>query len=183
MLPVSLCLLGDAAHTSTHPRQGSHNRPKYRYCQSPMTFTGVTYRSMGERFYGWRNDSKAAASPRPSPAWVTAHMSWDLEHTAQPASSSASFPGAAVGLNLLPAAADCCCFQAGGLDWVFAACLPQGSSLQLSSSERNSQLSFLPLAERGLENLVSFRGFLLRELPCRMEYFYRVDTSLLWIFL
>lgn len=54
--------------------------------------------------YGWwityrsRNYSKTAASPKPSPAWVTAHRAVNLEHTAQSAGWSAgwrvSSPGA-----------------------------------------------------------------------------------------
>lgn len=39
---------GDTTPTSTHPRQGSHKRPKYGYHRSP-TCVGVSYRIMGEK--------------------------------------------------------------------------------------------------------------------------------------
>lgn len=38
---------GDATPTSTHPRQGSHKRPKNGYHGNPTCF-GVSYRIMGE---------------------------------------------------------------------------------------------------------------------------------------
>lgn len=38
-----------------------------------------------------RNDSKMAPSPKPIPAWITAHKARNLEHTAQPADSSTGY--------------------------------------------------------------------------------------------
>lgn len=45
----------------------------------------------------YRNDSQIAAAPRPTPAWLTAHKTGNLEHTQSEGSSAAwkvSFPGA-----------------------------------------------------------------------------------------
>ena len=66
---------------STHPRWGTHNRPKYDITKvqhsDPVSLTGVTCKSMCEGKDRSRNDSKTAAGSRPTPAWVTAHESWD----------------------------------------------------------------------------------------------------------
>lgn len=52
--------------------------------------------------------TQIAASPKLSPAWMTAHKAGDLEHTAQPADKSTGWkvflPSGSVGLSLSQAA-------------------------------------------------------------------------------
>lgn len=50
-----------------------------------------------------------AASQAPTPAWVTAHKSWNLEHTTCRLYQM-SFPSDLVELNLLTSSADGFCF-------------------------------------------------------------------------
>ena len=48
-----------------------------------MAFIEASYRTTYRRVtYRSRNDSKRAAAPEPSLAWVTAHNTGNLEHTA-----------------------------------------------------------------------------------------------------
>jgi hypothetical protein len=118
----------------------------------PMSFIGVTYRSI--------NDSQTA---KPIPSWVTTQKAGNLEHAAQPWGSSttgwiASFPvancsklyaGWSVVLNL---------FQAG--QSISASSRQLESSSYLGTCESQAQLLLFTLAERSLVNLVSFRDFL-----------------------
>lgn len=65
----------------------------------PISLIGVSLKCMGEGLLrGPEMTQKAAVSPEPTPASVTAHSVENLEHTAQPAGSSAvwrvSFSGA-----------------------------------------------------------------------------------------
>ena len=71
-------------HTSIlTPDHGAHDRPspdpKEVQFDDPVSFIRVTYRS--------RNDSKAAASPKPTPAYVTVHKArtWSTVHSLQAA--------------------------------------------------------------------------------------------------
>ena len=98
-----------------------------------MSGIEVTYRS--------RNYSKTAISPKPTPAWVTAHKAGNVKPTAQPAGSSAmesvlSRSGASVDWNLFRAAP------------LVSASLSFGLSLLFT------------LGGKGLGNPVSFRDFL-----------------------
>jgi hypothetical protein len=53
----------------------------------PLSFIGATFRNLGEMLLRNRKYSKTAAWPLP--AWLTAHKAGNVEHTAQPAGSSA----------------------------------------------------------------------------------------------
>lgn len=64
-----------------------------------MSCTGVTSRDVGERYLQTRKDSKAAASPKSTPAWVTAHKSWRPGHTAHPAGSSTGWSVSLLGVS------------------------------------------------------------------------------------
>ena len=78
----------------------------------PMSFIGVTYRTMGEGLL-----TRAEMTQRqvylhsPPSAWVRAHKSWDPGNTAHLADGSTgcrvSFPSEAVALNLFQAAVWC----------------------------------------------------------------------------
>lgn len=63
---------GETQPKGTQPRQGGRNRC-YGYHQSPARFIGITFKS--------KNDSKIAVSPKPTPAWVTAHESLEIGST------------------------------------------------------------------------------------------------------
>lgn len=85
-------------------------REKKQWVQIPPKSNFVTtdfYVSVWEVAYRSRDESKISASPKPSPAQVTAYKTGNLEHTAQPADSSTawgmSFLGDSVGLYLLRA--------------------------------------------------------------------------------
>jgi hypothetical protein len=112
---------------------------------------GVPYRS--------RNDSKTPASPRPTPAWVTAHRAGNPEHTAQPAGSwtgqMVSSPGSSAGL---------CFFQSASLVWV-----------SLSSLAR-----YVFQRRRSLVNLLS-SGKFLKPLNCFFpefnELLFRMESA------
>jgi hypothetical protein len=89
---------------STHLRYRSHDRPKCGRHQSPTWSTNeFSWGYLQE--YGWevtyktRNDSKTAASPKPTPAWVTAHKAGNQKHSAQPEGRRVSFLGTSVGLH------------------------------------------------------------------------------------
>ena len=74
-----------------HAHLFTANRPKHEYHLSPtwwtMSFIAVTHRSMGgELLIGVSN---ADVSPKPTSTWVTAHAAGHLEHTSQPAGSTA----------------------------------------------------------------------------------------------
>ena len=136
--------------------------------------------------YGWevtyrsRNDSKTAASPKPTPSCMTTHTIRNLEYTKQPTGSSTDYrvfiPGASMSLNLFQSAE---CFR---FFWQLAwshgllyslVCL----SLPCSSASfhlKRSLFLLFNLAGRELVNLVIFRDslrlfwvvtFLLKELP------------------
>lgn len=81
-----------------------------QWVQIPPKSNFVTtdfYVSVWEVAYRSRDESKISASPKPSPAQVTAYKTGNLEHTAQPAGSSTawgmSFLGDSVGLYLFRA--------------------------------------------------------------------------------
>lgn len=73
-----------------------------------MSFTGVTFRNMGEGLLtGMEMTQRQLYHQSLVAAQVTAHKAGNLERTAQAAGGSAgwrvSFPGASVGLNLFRA--------------------------------------------------------------------------------
>lgn len=103
-----------------------------------MSLTGageeVTYRR--------RNDSKTAASPRPTTAWVTAHKAGNLEPTTQSAGSPTgwrmSCPDVSVDESVL--------WAAGLVSVVFfAAWFVSESSMQFGIALLRRPLSELPL--------------------------------------
>lgn len=72
--------------------------------------TNTTQAQLGEFYWGYLYEygrgvmhrGRKAVSPKPTPAWVTAHKAGDLEHSAQTAGSSAgggSPSDDSVGLN------------------------------------------------------------------------------------
>lgn len=79
-------------HTSTHLTQEVYTTDQSTentqvQLAEPVSFPGVTCRN--------RDDSKAAASPQPTPAWTTAHEAATLETTTVSRSSTGwrvSFP-------------------------------------------------------------------------------------------
>lgn len=83
--PLKLCsktICKETAHHSTHPKEGAHSRPKYRYHQCPTWPNNEFYLGYIQE-YGWgvayrsRSESKIATSPKPTPASMTAHHSWE----------------------------------------------------------------------------------------------------------
>jgi hypothetical protein len=83
---------GHASHNSTNPRQGGHNRPKYVYYQrpiaEPMSFIGVTYRSMGEGLSTELEITQCTYIIKAYQQGWQLTNSRNLEHSAQPASNS-----------------------------------------------------------------------------------------------
>ena len=76
----------DLPHTSDHPRQGSHDKPKYGY----LLYFKIQKPDFDEPKFYWgylqsRNDSKTALSPKPTLACVTAHKAGNMKHSTQPA--------------------------------------------------------------------------------------------------
>lgn len=69
-----------------------HTRWKHEYHQSLIWYTckfywGI-YRDMGKGLLTGAGMTQMAASPKPTPAWMTAHKIGNLEHTAQSADIS-----------------------------------------------------------------------------------------------
>lgn len=64
--------LVDSKHVSTHPREQTLDRPKYRYHQNPSWctygFFGVIYRNMGEGILMGAEIIQTTVSPKLTPA-------------------------------------------------------------------------------------------------------------------
>lgn len=167
----------------TTDREGSHDRPKCEYHQSPnLVNQRVLLGYLQEQ--KWVTKLKGLIT-KAYPVWVTAHKAGNLECPAHPAGSSAAFSENILSRCLwskplwVSWAGFCflrsyfgikdCFLKLFSSESLFCslACLSLcGSSSQslldssASSSERDSQHLLLTQARRGLMNLVSFRDFL-----------------------
>lgn len=69
-------LLGRYEQTSTHPRQGTEDRPKSTLVNQASGYIGVICRDMGGITYRCRNDSKTGAYlPKLIPSMSDSHKS------------------------------------------------------------------------------------------------------------
>lgn len=68
---------GEKAQTSTHPRQGSHERPKFRYYRSSTWWTNEFHWSFFQDYERSCLQEQKWLIAQAHPAWLTAHKSWE----------------------------------------------------------------------------------------------------------
>lgn len=66
----------DIIYTSSHPRWGTEDKPKYRYHLSSISWMNEFYRMMVEGYLQAQKWLKAAPSG-PTTGWLTAHKRWE----------------------------------------------------------------------------------------------------------